>query len=274
MQKIGLIGCPIEHSLSPAVFREKYGEDNPLFSYDLIQCDDFDEAISVFKKEYHAINVTAPFKEKAYGIADVLDDNSKIAAALNLLVKGDDGLIRGYNTDVTAVRTILSRIVKEAGIGHPRVLVAGMGGAGKAAASAALMSGAQVILCNRSLDRAAAFEEHLKSIGFCPSDSFTFPMAKFGLNRFDEAVKVADVVIYALPRISPAESPDDAAQIAQSGITLGLLKSDLKGKWVVEANYRDPLFSEKMGEEDGFRYFSGIGWLRLQAEETFRIVMG
>ena len=59
--KFGLIGHPIEHSLSPALFKAGY---NGLYPYDLIETPDFDEAYSVFLKDYDGINVTAPFRNR------------------------------------------------------------------------------------------------------------------------------------------------------------------------------------------------------------------
>ena len=82
--KFGLIGHPIAHSLSPALFKAGYDGKYP---YDLIQTDDFEEAYSRFLKGYDGINVTAPFKEHAFAKADVMSEECRLIRATNLLVK-------------------------------------------------------------------------------------------------------------------------------------------------------------------------------------------
>ena len=57
--KFGLIGYPIEHSLSPALFKAGY---EGAYPYDLIETPDFEEAYSIFLREYDGINVNAQFK--------------------------------------------------------------------------------------------------------------------------------------------------------------------------------------------------------------------
>ena len=68
MKKFGLIGCPIAHSMSPALFKAAY---DGAYDYDLIE-GEFDDVYLRFLNEYDAINVTAPFKEIACSKAQVL----------------------------------------------------------------------------------------------------------------------------------------------------------------------------------------------------------
>ena len=64
MKKYGLIGDPVKGSLSPALFKAAYGGKYP---YDLVEGGDFEVSWQRFLDGYSAINVTAPFKELAYG---------------------------------------------------------------------------------------------------------------------------------------------------------------------------------------------------------------
>ena len=63
MKKFGLIGHPIAHSQSPALFKAGYGGK---YAYDLIEGEDFEASYQNFLDSYDGINVTAPFKEKAF----------------------------------------------------------------------------------------------------------------------------------------------------------------------------------------------------------------
>ena len=67
MDKFGLIGYPIAHSLSPRLFSAAYGG---RYAYELIETPDFEKAWECFMHGYKAINVTAPFKGDAFDAAD------------------------------------------------------------------------------------------------------------------------------------------------------------------------------------------------------------
>lgn len=106
MKRFGLIGHPIAHSLSPALFKAGYDDRYP---YELIESDDFEEAYARFLQEYDAVNVTAPFKELAFRRADILSEECRRIGATNLLVKTPEG-IKAYNSDYLGVRLWLSEV--------------------------------------------------------------------------------------------------------------------------------------------------------------------
>ena len=80
--KFGLIGHPIVHSLSPALFKAGY---DGRYLYELIETSDFEEAYQRFLDGYDGINVTAPFKELAFTKADILSEECLAVKATNLL---------------------------------------------------------------------------------------------------------------------------------------------------------------------------------------------
>lgn len=127
MPKFGLIGYPISHSLSPKLFTAAYAG---RYQYDLIENPDFDAAWDIFLREYQGINVTAPFKDKAYQRADWCSPEATRVGATNLCVKTPEG-IKVYNSDYLGVRALLADLPKGS------AAVIGYGGAGKAALAAA-----------------------------------------------------------------------------------------------------------------------------------------
>ena len=127
MDRFGLIGHPIAHSLSPALFRAAYGGK---YVYDLIETPDFEEAWARFLAEYKAINVTAPFKGNAFERADWKSPECARSGATNLVVKTPEGL-KAYNSDYLGVRALLEPLARGT------AAVIGFGGAGKAALAAA-----------------------------------------------------------------------------------------------------------------------------------------
>ena len=264
--KFGLIGHPIAHSLSPALFKAGYDGRYP---YDLIETPDFEEAYQIFLNEYDGINVTAPFKELAVQKADILSEECRIIGATNLLVKTTEG-IKAYNSDYLGVRLWLSGAVQglesvlppwPQGAGSTkwegffptpephrkaRVLIIGMGGAGKAAAAAAESLGMETILMNRT-----RYSEYIKP-----------------LSHFREEFCKADIVIYNLPiRIAELDS------LTEEDFCPG------KPKHILEANYRNPSFDKSLikkmkATNPGLSYTEGRTWLLLQAVTGYELFTG
>ena len=202
MRRFGLIGHPITHSGSPALFAEWCGGKWP---YDRVEGADFEASWQRFLDSYDAINITAPFKEAAFKklleTGGVVDDGIKEIGAINIAVKTKEG-IKGYNSDYLGVRKLL----QDNGFGPgSNVVAAGWGGAGRAAAAAARAEGCTVTVCNRSL----------KAPGIRPLEELPSLAAK------------ADLLIYTLP--FPIQ---EIAVLASPGTTSGPV--------ILEANYRDP----------------------------------
>lgn len=257
MKKFGLIGHPIARSLSPGLFKAAY---NGKYPYELIQGEDFEASYQRFMDEFAGINVTAPFKELAYAKADIVSDECRLAKATNLLVKTPEG-VKAYNSDLLGVRLWLQeRALFFDPDEIPTVLIAGCGGAGKAAAAAAVSLGMKVILMNRNQERAAKLGEDLREMGFDAQDR---PLADFRTCFRD-----ADIVIYNIPAAIPE----------LDGLTDEDFGSD-RPKFTLEANYKDPSFDEvlvrKMTQANPLaRHSGGKTWLLYQAMTGYEIFTG
>ena len=247
--KFGLIGHPISHSLSPALFKAGYDGKYP---YELIETPDFEEAYQRFLKEYDGINITAPFKEPAYAKADIISEECRLIGATNLLVKTPDG-ITAYNSDFRGLLHWLNNIPDFSKI--RKVLIVGLGGAGKAAAVAAWKSGMEVILINRDISKAEDMSNRLDNR--CK----VRPLADFA-----ECFNEADIIIYNLP-----------VRLPEIDI---LTKTSTTGrKLLLEANYKSPSFDEKVlkilkNEGLDIEYHGGRTWLLLQAFTGYELFTG
>lgn len=239
--KFGLIGHPIAHSLSPALFKTGYDGRYP---YELIETPDFEEAYRRFLQDYDGINVTAPFKELAFEKADILSEECKAIKATNLLIKTPEG-VKAYNSDYLGVRMWLEEVAADTQ--RPaKILIVGLGGAGKAAAAAAESLGMEVIRMNRTV-----YKEEIRP-----------------LSDFRECFSEADIIIYNIP-----------TAIAQMN---DLTDSDFcqkKKKWILEANYRNPSFDQSFISRmkkvnPKAEYVSGKTWLLYQAVTGYEIFTG
>lgn len=133
MDKFGLIGHPIEHSMSPRLFAAAYGGRMP---YDLIESADFQQSWDRFLSEYKAINITAPFKQQAFEKADLVSDECLCVSAANIAIKTTRG-VEVHNSDCLGVKYLLDEIMRDG----DKVVVVGGGGAGRAAAWAVRAKG-------------------------------------------------------------------------------------------------------------------------------------
>ena len=242
MKRFGLIGHPIAHSLSPALFRAGY---DGIYPYDLIETPDFEEAYSRFLAEYDGINVTAPFKELAFAKADLLSDECKAIKAANLLVKTPEG-VKAYNSDFLGVRMWIEEMLAGLEEEHPVCLVVGLGGAGKAAAEAARSLGMETILMNRTVR-----DENVRP-----------------LEDFRSCFREADIIIYNIPTAIVQLN-----DLTDSDFATG------KPKFILEANYKSPSFGStfinRMAEANPLaRYTGGRTWLLYQAVTGYGIFTG
>lgn len=292
-RRLGLIGCPIGHSLSPTLFREYFASRPDIleqWEYDLIERSTFDEARAAFLQDYTAVNVTAPFKENAFRTADSHDYSALRCQASNLLVKTPSEGVKAYNTDFEAVLDILrqehtafqtgatGKTEKDNEIRKMKVLVIGAGGAGKAAAAAAVEAGMQTSIWNRTSGRAIEFADHLHQYDPHGLGSVTriigtssVPFETSCQAELLTAVRQSDIIVYTLPGPSTSDHTFHRTKAECSFLTLLDTEPDiLSGKTVIEANYKDPVLADTPCR----RYISGLTWLRLQAIATYRIVLG
>ena len=261
-QKYGLIGDPIKHSLSPALFRAGFGG---LYDYDLIEGKDFEKSYETFLNEYKAINVTAPFKELAYSKAEIISPECEVIGACNVLKKTDDGILAA-NTDYLGIMKALLPYHNTEKI-KPITMVVGCGGAGKAAAYAARILGNDVIILNRDINKAEDFAQKLLD-----NVSGISTVTAASISDFCRYFRLAGTIIYTLPLAIP-----QLKELKRTDIQGGLFKK--LPKVILEANYLNPSFTtERITELKAINpkisYASGKEWLVYQAVEAYEIFTG
>ncbi|WP_462156796.1 shikimate dehydrogenase [Pseudoalteromonas sp. GB56] len=156
MDRYAVFGNPIAHSKSPLIhqaFAMQLGEQ---IEYEriLAPLDGFVDSVkSFFEQGGCGANVTLPFKEQAFAMANTLSERACLAGAVNTLVMLEDGTLLGDNTDGIGLVTDLQRIYGS--IAGKRVLLIGAGGAAKGAALPLLEAGiAHLHVVNRTAEKA------------------------------------------------------------------------------------------------------------------------
>jgi shikimate dehydrogenase len=157
-----VFGNPIAHSKSPAIHAEFARQTAQAMDYValLAPMDGFAGAVQAFFKAGGlGANVTVPFKEQAFALADVLSSRAQAAGAVNTLIFRDDQII-GENTDgvglVNDLRHNLGLTLQ-----GKRILLMGAGGAARGVILPLLeQEVASLFVANRTADKAHALAHH------------------------------------------------------------------------------------------------------------------
>ncbi|VTP67972.1 Shikimate dehydrogenase [Serratia rubidaea] len=112
MEPFVVFGNPIAHSKSPrihALFAEQTGIEH-LYGTVLAPLDGFAASLQAFiEAGGRGANVTVPFKEQAYRLANELTERAQMAGAVNTLKIQADGQLLGDNTDGIGLLSDLER---------------------------------------------------------------------------------------------------------------------------------------------------------------------
>lgn len=150
-----VLGSPISHSLSPALYRAAFSELGISGDYVAIECD-VDGVASTFhhlrQGDIRALSITMPLKETIISLLDGIDSNADLLDAVNC-VSFVDGAAIGHNTDGDGCCDALEE-QGGASLRGARVMLIGAGGTARSVALALGRRGAHVKVMNRSLDNA------------------------------------------------------------------------------------------------------------------------
>ena len=152
----GVIGCPVEHSMSPQMhnfYADRTGLNLAYVPFRVEPQAVGDAVKGAYALNLLGLNVTVPHKQRVMEYLVEIDEDARAIGAVNTLVRMEGGY-KGYNTDAAGLKRAMDR----AGIAirGQRCLLLGAGGAAKAAAYLLAREGAdEVFLLNRNLERAA-----------------------------------------------------------------------------------------------------------------------
>lgn len=167
----GVIGCPIAHSMSPAIHNAAFTAAGVDAVYVPIRVEEgrdnffrlMDGLLERPWLDWRGLSVTIPHKENAlaYIAAGNCDKLSRKIGAVNTLTISPSGSVRGDNTDYSAAIDALCHAcaMRREDLAGKAVAVLGAGGAARAIVAALRRYRAEVTVFNRSLARAEALAE-------------------------------------------------------------------------------------------------------------------
>ena len=160
-KRVGLIGFPVEHSLSPIMHNAAFKALNmPDWRYDAMSIPPDILRLGLREPRDHGyigINVTVPHKEAIMEYVRP-DEKARAIGAVNTV---DFRSNLGTNTDADGFINDLR--AHEVPIAGQRVLVLGAGGAARAAVYGLSRAGAELAIVNRTKSRVKALVDHLRA---------------------------------------------------------------------------------------------------------------
>ena len=137
--KCGLIGEKLGHSFSPQI-HEKLAD----YDYELFEMSEAEVGPFLKNGDFHAINVTIPYKKTVMPFLDEITDEAKRIGAVNTITRLPSGGLKGDNTDYYG----FMYTVKKSGIhiSGRKVLVIGDGGASMTVRTVAADLGASEVV--------------------------------------------------------------------------------------------------------------------------------
>ena len=161
----GLIGCPVEHTLSPVIhnYLARRMGDNLVYVPFHVQKGCLEEAVKgAWALNLLGCNVTVPYKSDVIPFLAEMDPLGARIGAVNTLVRTAEGF-KGYNTDMPGLyRAMVQERVQIAG---ERVIVLGAGGVARAVAVMLASKGAsRVVMLNRTVDKAMKIADEVNEM--------------------------------------------------------------------------------------------------------------
>ena len=257
---LGIIGCPIGHSISPAFQQAALDSLSIGAEYRAyeVRADDVGGFVDSLRAAgVRGVNVTVPHKEAVVPFLDEVDGWAAEAGAVNTIVNRGGRLI-GYNTDGYG----FLRALRELGGLEPagkRALILGAGGSARGVVQALVRAGVgRLDIANRTASRAAALAELARARGV-PANAVPPECGRLG----DAAASAA--LIVNCTSLGMTHGPDETASpLAAAQIPAAALVYDL-----VYNPLRTPLLQE--AGRAGAATLGGIAMLVYQGAASFEL---
>jgi 3-dehydroquinate dehydratase / shikimate dehydrogenase len=144
----GIAGDPVSHSMSPYVMNAAFRRENANAVYLPLHARTLSDLLATITDlPLDGVSITMPYKQSIVEHLDNSDVITQRTGACNTIVRGKDGRLFGFNTDVYG---IVAAIEPRLALQGAKVLVLGAGGAARAAIFGLRAKGAEVWILNRT----------------------------------------------------------------------------------------------------------------------------
>ncbi len=259
----GIIGNPIEHTCSPVMQNAAFSKAglNWVYLPFLVREErEVGQALNGLKAiGCQGLNITMPYKRSVISFMNELTFQAQVAQAVNT-VQFTDGKLIGYNTDGQG---LVDSLREEASLelAGETVLLIGAGGAARSIAVAlATAQAKEIIIVNRTLDRA-------KNLAGIISSNFSNTTIKTllpGDEDIIEAFKVSRLIVNAtsVGMLTNPGLPIDANEVSHRHVVYDVVYEPLETAFLKAARLR------------GAKTINGLAMLLYQGARSFTIWTG
>ena len=256
MNRYAVMGNPIAHSKSPCIhtlFAAQTGQELE-YTAILVEPGNFANAVAEFQSQGgKGLNITVPFKQEAWALADRRSDRAERAGAVNTLVLDETGNHFGDNTDGAGLVRDLT-VNHGATLAAKRLLLVGAGGAARGVVEALLNEKpALLVIANRTPEKAVELARSFCDVGHTE-----------GCGLDDLEGQGFDILINATAASLSGEVPALPASVVTTE------------SWCYDMMYADKptAFMNWASERGAHRVMDGLGMLVEQAAESFYLWHG
>jgi len=255
----GIIGYPVEHSLSPLMHNIAFEELGVAASYELFsvkedELDTFFQELRNKKNPIYGLNVTVPYKERVLDYLDKLAPFAQKVGAVNTIMITEDRKLIGYNTDAPGFLAHLNEL--NFTTTNKRIALLGSGGSARAILATLCMIKERpqsIKIYNRTPSRTDELIDDL-------AERIDLSIVKSVRSIDDLNIELSDLLINAT---SLGLNKDDACLINKELFHSDMLVYDL---------IYNPMRTEllKMADEAGAQVSNGLGMLYYQGVLAFQ----
>ncbi len=260
---VGILGYPVDHSLSPAIFNYVFQKLNLNWCYltfPFPSTHKISYFLECFKElNFVGLNVTMPYKEAVVPFLDEISAFARIAEAVNVIHLQNGALI-GYNTDGRGFIDSLKGLEEE--VKEKIIVILGAGGAARSAALSLAMEGVKkIVFANRTKERGEKLVSLLHS---------RFPQVEAVATGLSEEAK---------PYLAEADILVNATPIGMDGLSMPL-GGEILANLSTSSLVYDMIYSPretpliKWAKDTGRKNLNGLPMLLLQAQGSFQVWEG
>lgn len=264
---VGLIGWPVEHSISPIMqnvaFRELGLDDwiyvpMPVSKYPYIRIKE--AVLGLRALGFQGANVTVPYKEAVVPYLEHLTDMAKAIGAVNTIAINSDGRLIGHNTDGSGfMKDLQDHSIDVSAID---VLLLGAGGSARSVAYALLADGCKrLTILNRTKTKAEDIANGFAHV-FPDAQLFVGALNKDTIKQLPHAELIINATSMGLVSSKDLMPWDENVSFTRNQVVYDLIYNPRETKLLQKAT------------SDGARAINGLGMLVHQGALAFKIWTG
>jgi len=231
----GLIGDPVEHSLSPVIQNaafEALGLDYVYVVFTVKEKNLGNAILGVRGLGFRGLNVTMPHKIEVMHYLDRLDDAAKKIGSVNTIAN-EDGILTGYTTDgIGALNALRYKGVDPSG---RKIVVLGAGGASRSVSFALADEAGELVVLNRTLKRA---EKLVNDLSKLLGESARVRAGRLNEDTLRKELEDADMLVHATSvgmYPQSTETPVDRSSLRRDLVVFDLVYEPLETRLLREA---------------------------------------